>query len=176
VTLDISTDTGTDQTAGQAANTWPMADLLPHAGNAILIDAIQAWDEESLVATATVAPDGLYSLEDGSLPPWMGLEIMAQTIGAWAGCQARRAGQPIELGFLLGTRRYDCHVPCFAAGTQLTVRVEKSLEDAAGMGVFACTLHAGGALLAEARLNVYRPPDSAAFIHEESPSNDEPTS
>jgi hypothetical protein len=101
----------------------------------------------------------------------MGLEIMAQAVGAWAGCQARRQGQEVGLGFLLGTRRYECHVPCFPAGARLSVRVVQSLQDAVGMGVFECELRAGDELLAFARLNVYRPADAGAFTREAPPAD-----
>ncbi|WYX37420.1 hypothetical protein WJ966_12245 [Achromobacter xylosoxidans] len=67
--------------------TWPIASLLPHAGDMILIDEVLAHDADSLRARAVIRP-GPYSLPDGSLPPWLGLELMAQAIGAWAGCQA----------------------------------------------------------------------------------------
>ncbi|CAM3563039.1 3-hydroxylacyl-ACP dehydratase [Bordetella sputigena] len=148
---------------------WPVAQLVPHSGDAILIDTVDDWDEETLRATAVVKPDGLYSNADGSLPPWMGLEIMAQAVGAWAGCQARHHGQQVGLGFLLGTRRYECHVRGFAAGTRLTIHVAQSLRDAAGMGVFECELRADARLLASARLNVYQPADAGAFTREPAP-------
>lgn len=154
---------------------WSMAQLLPHSGAAILLDSIEACDEETLSATSIVQPGGPYNQADGSLPPWLGLEIMAQAVGAWAGCQAQRLGQPVGLGFLLGTRRYECHVPAFAAGAQLSVRVARSLQDDSGMGVFECELHAGQVLAAQARLNVYRPLDAGAFIQEPIPSSDEPS-
>jgi predicted hotdog family 3-hydroxylacyl-ACP dehydratase len=156
-----------------SAAPWPVSQLLPHAGAAILIDAVEDWDEETLRATAVIKADGPYSAEDGTLPPWMGLEIMAQAVGAWAGCQARHAGMEVGLGFLLGTRRYECHAPCFHPGTRLAVHVQRSLQDAAGMGVFECTLHAGDTLLAHARLNVYRPADARAFTQESPPPDDD---
>ncbi|ANN78484.1 hotdog family protein [Bordetella flabilis] len=158
-----------------SAAPWSVSQLLPHAGAAILIDAVEDWDEETLRATAVIKADGPYSDEDGTLPPWMGLEIMAQAVGAWAGCQARHAGMDVGLGFLLGTRRYECHTPCFQPGTRLAVQVKRSLQDAAGMGVFECTLHAGDTLLAHARLNVYRPADARAFTQESAPPDDPAT-
>ncbi|WP_066634825.1 ApeP family dehydratase [Bordetella sp. H567] len=151
---------------------WPVARLLPHSGDAILIDTVDDWDSESLRATAVVKPGGLYGSADGSLPPWMGLEIMAQAIGAWAGCQALDQDREVGLGFLLGTRRYGCHVACFPAGTRLSVRAVQSLQDAAGMGVFECELRDGDELLAFARLNVYRPADATAFTREAAPADD----
>ncbi|ALM86900.1 3-hydroxylacyl-ACP dehydratase [Bordetella sp. N] len=148
-----------------------MAELLPHSGAAVLLDKVLSCDEDSLVASVTVRPHEGYGDSDGNLPAWLGMEFMAQAVGAWAGCQARRAGVPVQLGFLLGTRRYDCRVPAFTAGMALTITAERSFQDAAGMGVFLCQIHLGEDCLAEARLNVYSPPDAGAFIDEPQPAD-----
>ncbi|EFV85115.1 thioester dehydrase [Achromobacter xylosoxidans C54] len=148
--------------------TWPIASLLPHAGDMILIDEVLAHDADSLRARAVIRP-GPYSLPDGSLPPWLGLELMAQAIGAWAGCQARLAGAPVKLGFLLGTRRYDCQVDALPAGATLTIQVQRGFTDASGMSVFECELRDDAGPLASARLNVYQPDDPNVFIQEQPP-------
>lgn len=147
---------------------WPVAELVPHAGDMILLDRIERFDEESLDACLSVSAVGLFSQPDGSLPAWVGVEIMAQAVAAYAGCQARLAGLPVELGFLLGTRNYACNTESFPAGATLHVRVMRSLQDDNGMGVFECHLDGPG-IHAEARLNVYRPPEVASFLQEPSP-------
>ncbi|MGY6269627.1 ApeP family dehydratase [Achromobacter denitrificans] len=150
-------------------NAWPIATLLPHAGAAILLDEVLSWDAETLTAAATVRP-GPYSLPDGSLPPWLGLEFMAQAVGAWAGCHARAAGAPVRLGFLVGTRSYECASAGFPSGARLTVSAERSLSDGAGISLFECTLSGEAGQLAHARLNVYQPDDPLAYIQEEAPA------
>lgn len=147
---------------------WPIASLLPHAGNMILIDEVLAHDADSLTARAVVRPCP-YSLPDGSLPPWLGLELMAQAVGAWAGCQARLAGTEVKLGFLLGTRRYECHADTLPAGAALTIPIKRGFIDDVGMSIFECELHHGNRLLAAARLNLYQPQDPTVFIQEDSP-------
>jgi len=142
---------------------WPISTLLPHAGNLILLDAVQHVDDDSLTASATVKPCP-YSLPDGSLPAWVGLELMAQAVGAWAGYQARQTGHAVQLGFLLGTRRYDHYTGHFPPGTTLTVTAQRSLVDASGMGVFECRLTTPTSLLAQARLNIYQPHDVHALL------------
>lgn len=92
---------------------WPLAELLPHAGDMILIDSISSFDEEQIYTRLTVQPDGLFNLPDGSLPAWVGIELMAQSVAAFAGCHARQKGNPVELGFLLGTRKFECNVEAF---------------------------------------------------------------
>lgn len=147
---------------------WPVAELLPHAGDMILLDAVEAFDTESIAAQLQVKPDGLLNQPDGSLPAWAGIEIMAQTVAAFAGCQARQAGLPVELGFLLGTRSFQCNVERFPAGSLLRIRAIRSLQDDNGMGVFECHIDGPG-IHAEARLNVFRPPEVASYLQEPTP-------
>ncbi len=147
---------------------WSMAELLPHAGDMILIDELLDYDSEHVRVRLTVRPGTPFSRPDGSLPAWVGIELMAQAIGAYAGCRFLLAGQPIELGFLLGTRRYECNVDSFAVGTKLEVSAVRSLEDETGMGVFECHIQGPGVRV-EARLNVFRPPEVARYLKEPAP-------
>jgi len=147
---------------------WPIAELLPHAGDMILLDGVERFDDDSVETVLQVRADGLLSAADGSLPAWVGVEIMAQSVAAFAGCHARQAGQPVELGFLLGTRSYQCNVEAFPAGADLRVRAHRSLQDDNGMGVFECHLEGPG-IHAEARLNVFRPPEVASYLQESAP-------
>ncbi|MBT2370675.1 ApeP family dehydratase [Pseudomonas fluorescens] len=144
---------------------WPLAELLPHAGDMILIDQVLAFDEEQIHTRLTVKPDGLFNRPDGSLPAWVGIELMAQSVAAYAGCHARQKGEAVALGFLLGTRKYECNVEHFPAGTELTIHGLRSLEDDNGMGVFECHL-TGDGIQANARLNVFRPPHAANYLDE----------
>lgn len=146
---------------------WPLAELLPHAGDMILIEQILAFDEEQIHTRLIVRPDGLFSRADGGLPAWVGIELMAQSVAAYAGCHARQRGDAVALGFLLGTRKFQCNVDHFPAGTELTIHGIRSLEDDNGMGVFECHINAPG-IHATARLNVFRPPQTAEYLHESS--------
>ena len=142
---------------------WPLADLLPHAGDMILIDQVLAFDEEQIRTRLTVRAGGLFNREDGSLPAWVGVELMAQSVAAYAGCHARLLGDPVVLGFLLGTRKFECNVEHFPAGTELHIHALRSLEDDNGMGVFECHL-TGPGIHATARLNVFRPPQADHYL------------
>nr|WP_272886457.1 hotdog family protein [Stutzerimonas kunmingensis] len=134
----------------------------------ILLDGVERFDDDSVETVLQVRADGLLSAADGSLPAWVAVEIMAQSVAAFAGCHARQAGQPVELGFLLGTRSYQCNVEAFPAGADLRVRAHRSLQDDNGMGVFECHLDGPG-IHAEARLNVFRPPEVASYLQESAP-------
>ena len=105
----------------------------------------------------------------------LGMEIMAQGIAALTGCHAANAGQPIRLGFLLGTRKLNLFADFIPLHTRLLVRVQESMMDSTGFGVFDCSLHWTDApeherhllpadgLLIEAALNVYSPQDETAM-------------
>lgn len=149
---------------------WPVAELVPHAADMILIDQVLAFDDDSIQTRLSVRPGGLFNAPDGSLPAWVGIELMAQSVAAFAGCQARQRGEPVRLGFLLGTRRFECNAEHFPAGSELHIHAQRSLQDESGMGVFECTL-SGPGIQAFARLNVYCPPNTAQYLAKE-PTHD----
>ncbi|HEX7200118.1 MAG TPA: 3-hydroxy-fatty acyl-ACP dehydratase [Dongiaceae bacterium] len=142
-----------------------MAEVLPHADAMILLDQVEAVEAERIVCTRRVRACEPFVADDGSLPAWAGLELMAQAIAAWAGCHALAAGEPIRLGFLLGTRHYHATADAFPAGSELRIEAVRQFHDEAGMGVFACRIEAPG-VHAEARLTVFSPPDAEEFHHD----------
>jgi predicted hotdog family 3-hydroxylacyl-ACP dehydratase len=142
---------------------WPIEELLPHAGGMILLDAVLEVDEERIVCHRQIQPGGLFNSVDGSLPAWTGVELMAQSIAAWAGWQAKREHRPVRLGFLLGTRHYRCDVDAFPPGAELLVEAIRSFHDNNGMGVFACRIDGPG-VHATANLTVFSPPDIDVFF------------
>jgi predicted hotdog family 3-hydroxylacyl-ACP dehydratase len=144
---------------------WPIAELLPHSGQMILLDEVLRFGDEDVETRLCVRPGGLFSRADGSLPAWVGVELMAQTVAAYAGCQARQAGEPVKIGFLLGTRSFTCNVEHFPAGSELHIRALCSLRDDNGMGVFECHI-SGPNIRAEARLNVFCPPQIGSYLME----------
>jgi len=108
----------------------------------VLLDEVLSYDDNNLHAVCTIRPDCIL-LPDGAnaLPGWLGLEIMAQGVGAWAGAHALDAGRPVQLGFLLGTRKLYFARPEIPVGTVLDVQINLSWQDnATNMGVFDCTL------------------------------------
>lgn len=136
---------------------YAVEELLPHTGGMMLLERVIAFDQESMTAEVIVRGDGLFG-DTHSVPAWLGIEYMAQTVAAHGGMMCKLAGKPLNLGFLLGTRRYHCNVDSFAVGAVLTVTVKRLIQDQ-GLGVFDCHISAEG-VLASAKLNVYQP-DSA---------------
>ncbi|BDU22485.1 hotdog family protein [Dyella sp. GSA-30] len=142
---------------------WPIADVVPHSGDMSLLDRMIELDAERIVCTTTIRAGGLFSDADGGFPAWAGVELMAQSVAAWAGAHSLNEQKPIRLGFLLGTRHYKCNVDRFPAGCTLRIEAERVFHDESGMGSFACRIEAAG-IEANARLSVFSPPDADLFF------------
>jgi predicted hotdog family 3-hydroxylacyl-ACP dehydratase len=132
-----------------------VAALLPHSGAMVLLDKVIHFEQQCLTAALIVRSDGLFGDTSG-VPAWVGIEYMAQAIAAYIGIKAKLAGEPIKLGYLLGTRRYNSNVSAFIVGTVLTVHIENIIHDDK-LGVFECKI-TGAGIEVNANLNVYQPP------------------
>jgi predicted hotdog family 3-hydroxylacyl-ACP dehydratase len=146
-------------------NHWPLSELLPHAGEMLLVDELVSCTIDDVHVRVRIRPDTLFSNADGSLPAWVGIELMAQCVASYAGYHSRVNDRPVEMGFLLGTRRFECNVESFPAGSELDIFGHRSLQDDTGMGMFECRISAPG-IQAEARLNVFRPLDASRYLQE----------
>jgi predicted hotdog family 3-hydroxylacyl-ACP dehydratase len=138
----------------------PIADLLPHDPPMVLLDTVVDDAAGSLTAGMTIRPDSRFVVAGVGVPAHVGIEYMAQTCGAFAGLEAQRCGQPVRLGFLLGTRRYQAFVPWLRLGWRLTVTADLVFREGP-MGVFDCQLRHEGEEIATAQITVYQPEDPA---------------
>ena len=129
----------------------------------VLLDRVVEIAEDHIVVETTVRDDGLFSNTDHTVPAWVGLEYMAQAIAAFSGYRRKCRGEEIGLGFLLGTRHYQCSVDSFPCGIRLRVRVEKIVEAANEMSVFDCVIESDN-IHAASKLNVLLPQDSKKFL------------
>ena len=135
----------------------PIATLVPHAAPMLLLDRL-------CEATATTARCevrvgetlALFLRDDGALPGWVGIELMAQTVAAWSGYQGHQRQEEPQIGLLLGARKYQCHLARLPAGSLLTIDCEQLLQDGA-LASFQCYLRCDGELVAEARLSTIQP-------------------
>jgi predicted hotdog family 3-hydroxylacyl-ACP dehydratase len=135
----------------------PIAELVPHGGRMRLLDRVLEGDAESMLAEVTLREDSLF-FNDGAVGGWVGIEFMAQTVAAWAGWTARLRGEAPKVGFLLGTRRYECSRPVFKPGECLRIAVHRKFFSDNGLGQFDCTITIGAETVATAVLTVFEPP------------------
>jgi predicted hotdog family 3-hydroxylacyl-ACP dehydratase len=144
----------------------PIETILPHRGTMLLLDRVSACTDETLTAYASVRADAWYADADGAMPAWIGIELMAQAIAAHVGLLALRAGGKARPGVLLGSRRYEAHIPAFARDAQLRIEARELLRghDGQGHGAYECAIHHDSVCCAEAVIKVYQPADFQSFI------------
>lgn len=133
----------------------------------VLVDRVLAEAADGLTAESFVRA-GRPFVRDSGWPALVGLELMAQTMAAWSGLRARRAGHAPRLGFLAGTRRFDCEVPFFPSGARLEIQVALEFDASNGLAVFDCFIRQAGVVVATAQVNSFEPADLAAFLERSS--------
>ena len=166
-----------------AACSRPIQDLLPHRPPMLLLDAARGMDGDWFVATVRVRPGipffaagGVFAgggvflgggvFAAGGVPAWVGLEYMAQAVGAYSGALGlARGGAPMP-GMLLGTREYAAAVPAFRDGLELEVRVRIDIFQDGGVSSMDCRIRAEGGELAQAQVTVIEAPDLRALLKE----------
>jgi predicted hotdog family 3-hydroxylacyl-ACP dehydratase len=142
----------------------PITELVPHADSMLLIDALIAAEGETVRSETTIRADSIFFQRGKGVPAYVGFELMAQTISAYDGLKRRKSGEKPSIGFLLGCRKYSSTQSFFAEGERLEI-VTTSLLGEEGMASFDCKIFgAGGAEVASAVINVYRPSDPEAFL------------
>lgn len=140
--------------------------VVPHTGTMVLLDRIDSWNEQELQASVTVRADAPFADARG-IPAWVGIELMAQSIGAFGGCRARHSGKPVKIGFLVGSRRYTCSRSYFPIDAHLQVQVKEIIHTENGLCVFECTLRGLGEhadISASANINIFQPDDPEQFL------------
>ena len=94
----------------------PVDDVLPQTGRMILLTRILAHAEKRTTCAVEISSASAFLDGQGGVPAWVALEYMAQCIAAHGGLRARAAGDPVTLGFLLGSRSVALHTPAFLVG------------------------------------------------------------
>lgn len=138
--------------------------LVPHAEPMMLLDRLLAVDDESLCAEITIRPDSLFCDAEG-VGAWVGIEYMAQAIAAHAGYLGHLRGEPVRIGFLLGSRRYECARSAFRIGCVLRVHIRSLLLADNGLGSFECRLEDEDGVAATGTVSVFLPKNVDEFLN-----------
>ena len=134
---------------------YNILDVVPHGVPMSLLDNIESYSDKKLVANVTIREDSMFCEPDG-VPAWVGVEYMGQAVAAYAGVRARIANQPVKIGFLVSTRRYESLCSHFPIGTSLSVSVNQIADSTIGLQVFICRI-TGNNIKIQANLNVFLP-------------------
>lgn len=142
------------------------ASYLPHRPPMLLIGEVGSIEEESVTCYSDVGESGPVAeiLEKGVLPGHFMVEMMAQTVGVWAGFH-RNFGSirsdddedPVaDIGFLLSVRGMKVHTAFVSSGTRLCIVMHKLIQDG-GLATFEGKVLDGENELAAGRVTVYQP-------------------
>lgn len=138
--------------------------LLPHRGTMLLLNALCRWSREDALCLARVEASAWYADAQGAMPAWIGVELMAQTVGVHVALISLARGLPVKPGVLLGTRKYETALSAFPAGAELQVSAHHAYRDDSGIAAYDCEIHLGGQSVAQASLTAYQPDDFAQFL------------
>jgi len=130
-------------------------DLVAHKPPMILLDTVLDWQSNFIRTDLTIRANSPFFC-DGCVPSYVAIEYMAQTVAAYSGLKNKEKGNPIRLGFLLGTRQLKLVDTVFERNQYLIVEAS-SLYDDGEMGAFECRVLRDEQNVAEAVLNVYQP-------------------
>lgn len=139
-------------------------EIVSHRGTMLLLDRVVAFDAECATAEYVPRSDAWYADNNGDMPAWIGIELMAQAIAAHVGLLKHSEGSPAKQGALLGTRRYQSAEPAFAAGKVLRIDARLIFRDASGLGAYDCRIARAGEELASATLKVFEPDDFQTLL------------
>jgi len=134
-----------------------LLDLVPHRPPMLLLQGILAVTEEGCISQALVDPCAWYAQEDGSMPGWFGIELMAQTSAAYSWSRKQELGLPPGIGYLLGTQCYQSRLAAFPAGAVLEVEAQLCFLDESGLSAFTCEIRHLGQRVAHATLKTFEP-------------------
>lgn len=139
---------------------WSLLDVLPQKPPMVLLDSIVDHGDKHTTCSVRIGPGAAFAGSDGSVQAHVALEYMAQCAAAHSGIKERDRGNPIRLGFLLGSRKATFHVFAFAPGQELLVNAQVVWDDGE-LASFECRVQdrASGLLLAECELSAYSPHD-----------------
>lgn len=129
-------------------------DFIPHEKPMVFIDHILEIGDNFAVAELLIHSDLMFCDSQG-LPTWASIELMAQTISAYAGLQGKKNKQTPKIGFLLGTRKLHLPFEYFELGKTLRIKAEQQYLHE-GLGQFSCEIQYENHTIS-AMLNVYEP-------------------
>lgn len=130
--------------------------IIPHQPPMRLIDELLFANSDTVKCRLTIREDNIfYDPVINGVYAWIGIEIMAQAVAAYAG--AGKPGHAPKIGFLLSVRKYSHQRKYFELGDELIISAQKDFLHE-NIGVFSCEIRVAGELAVSAILNIIEPP------------------
>jgi len=122
----------------------------------LLLDSLLGYETGRATSRICISPDSSFFIPGKGVPAYIAIEYLAQTIAAISGMEALEAGTATPIGYLLGTRKFQCNVAWFEDGCELQAEATEDYLDGQGMGAYLGKV-TGNGVEASCRLTVFRP-------------------
>ncbi|MGC7559760.1 hypothetical protein [Pasteurella sp. PK-2025] len=134
-------------------------DYLLHQSPMLLVDEIQQVSENDIEVTIKLGEkQRLFVDKNQQIPVWISVELMAQTIGTWAGIQGKiQHNTEAKIGFLLGARQCKYFVTHYLMDEVLRVEAHLLMQDQRMASFDVKIVNAQNQVTAEGRLTTYQP-------------------
>lgn len=93
---------------------------VPHSGAMLLLDRVLEYSTDHIVAELEIT-SSLPFYTNGSLPAYLCIEVMAQSVAAWFGLFRGDPSTRPPLGFLVGVRQFKCALRSFSEASVLSI-------------------------------------------------------
>lgn len=134
---------------------------LPHKSPMILLDKVIEVTEQYSICEVVVNHNGVlapFLTENGNLPSWYFVELMAQTIGIWNGIRLNSVKKLPNIALLLGVRGFTTSINEATLNDVLHVKADLTLFDDT-ICSFRCCVMREQTVIAQASLVVYEAAD-----------------
>jgi predicted hotdog family 3-hydroxylacyl-ACP dehydratase len=130
-------------------------EVIPHSGSMCLLDAVLAWDEQSILCTSQTHLDRANPLRrDEHLSAIHAFEYGAQAVAIHGSLRARAAGTVAPPGYLAALRDATASArPLDQFSCPLEVRANRLFSDRANC-VYECRVSAGAEIITQGRVTI----------------------
>jgi len=147
---------------------YSIDEIVPHAAGMSLLNELKAYNDESIVVAVAVTERTEFCVPGKGVPAWVGIEYMAQAVGAFSGIEDVQRGARPRIGLLLGTRRYRAEWDYFPVGSRLVITAHLQLRGEEDLVGFDCTIECDGKCVARGDVKAIRPHNVLELIKAQS--------
>lgn len=147
-------------------------DYLPHKLPMMLLDNLY-FCRDTFVEVDTLIDDKfkLFLDENGQVPAWISVELMAQAVGVWAGYHTKlKTNSEPKIGFLLGGRQCRQMVEFYHKNERLKIQAKIIMQDNQMANFAARIINQEDIVVAEGTLTTYQPNDSEIIALQQVPT------
>lgn len=133
-----------------------IADLIPHTGAMVLLDALCDW-REGYARCAAIVREHAPFVVGGAMEGVVSIELMAQAVAACLGYEALSGGAGVRVGMIIACKRFVLHGDELRVGDTLEIEVRR-IQGNETLSHFDGRTTRAGALFAEAVLTLFHAP------------------